>query len=608
LSKIHILPEHVANQIAAGEVIERPASVVKELVENAIDARSRTIFVSLPEEGVLRVLDDGEGMDRADAEVAFQRHATSKLQSASDLCEVGTLGFRGEALPSIAAVSKIRLVTQRADANEGTEIHLEAGRRISLKPIGAPMGSCFEIRDLFFNTPARKKFLKSAQTELSHISDTLFSLALSHPDIHFRLTHRARTLLDVPPVETLSARALQLFGSALLSHCMEAHETFPPQPGEGEEGEAAHLEAIFSRPPLRKNYRKEQYLFVNGRPIKSPMLTRAIYDAYGSYLMKGEHPCFAMMLWIPPSCVDVNVHPTKKEVRFQHSDWIYQGIRGRLRQALSHAGAGSAGQIVASEAFDALGSPTITHAPISSISKTTQNPPHAHPATQTSQTTWVGWPVRDASSEQVEERHAPPITSSIPGMALPEIRALGQVYASFVVAEIDGELILVDQHAMHERLLFESFLSEQPFGAIQPLLIPRQVDLPAWQADLLRDHLAPLAAAGFSIEPFGQTTFLVRETPAVVARMDLGEFLSDIAESLREGGDALSSHEGFRLNMIASLSCHSAIRAGQSLQTEEMQSLLSDYFKQGAPPTCPHGRPILMRYPKSEMEKIFRRK
>jgi DNA mismatch repair protein MutL len=602
VSKIHILPEHVANQIAAGEVIERPASVLKELVENAIDARSRTIFVSLPEEGVLRVLDDGEGMDRADAEAAFQRHATSKLRAASDLCEVGTLGFRGEALPSIAAVSKVRLVTQRTEAAEGTEIHLEAGRRIGLKPIGASAGSCFEIRDLFFNTPARKKFLKSAQTELSHISNTLFSLALSHPDIHFRLTHRTRTLLDVPPVETLSARALQLFGRELLSHCMEAHETFPPQPGDVEEGEAAHLDVIFSRPPLRKNYRKEQSLFVNGRPIKSPMLTHAIYDAYGSYLMKGEHPFFVMMLSVPPSCVDVNVHPTKKEVRFQHSDWIHQGIRGRLREALSHAGAGSAGTMAASSPSPIKGGKVGGE-----VSRTTQTLSHAHPTTQMAQTTWVGWPARDTSPGGVDKEH-PGASSTGAGVALPEIRPLGQVYASFVVAEIDGELTLVDQHAMHERLLFESFLSEQPSGAIQPLLIPRQVDLPAWQADLLRDHLAPLAAAGFAIEPFGQTTFLVRETPAVAAGIDLGEFLSDIAESLREGGDALSSHEGFRLNMIASLSCHSAIRAGQSLQTEEMQSLLSDYFKQGAPPTCPHGRPILMRYPKSEMEKIFRRK
>ncbi len=605
MSKIHILPEQVANQIAAGEVIERPASVVKELVENAIDARSRTIFVSLPEEGVLRVLDDGEGMDRADAEAAFQRHATSKLRAASDLCEVGTLGFRGEALPSIAAVSKIRLVTQRADADEGTEIRFEGGRRVGLKPIGAPAGSCFEVRDLFFNTPARKKFLKSAQTELSHISETLFSLALSHPDIHFRLTHRTRMLLDVPQVETLSARALQLFGSELLSHGMEAHAAFPSQPGEMEEREAARLDALFSRPPLRKNYRKEQYLFVNGRPIRNPMLTHAIYDAYGSYLMKGEHPFFVMMLRVPPACVDVNVHPTKKEVRFQHSDWIHQGIRGRLREALSHAGVASAGQIATPYAFDAPVSPMIAQpsvpAPRSSVSNTMRNPSHA---TQATQPNWIGWPVRDARDGKVAE----PRTPSIERVALPEIRPLGQVYASFVVAEIDGELTLVDQHAMHERLLFESFLAEQPSGAIQPLLIPRQVDLPAWQADLLRDHLASLSAAGFAIESFGRTTFLVRETPAVAARMDVGEFLSDIAESLREGGDALSSHEGFRLNMIASMACHSAIRAGQSLQTEEMQALLTDYFKQGAPPTCPHGRPILMRYPRSEMEKLFRRK
>ncbi len=594
MSRIHVLPEEVANQIAAGEVIERPASVVKELVENAIDARSRTIFVTLPEEGVLRVLDDGEGMDRPDAEAAFQRHATSKLKEAADLWEITTLGFRGEALPSIAAVSKIRLVTQQASALEGTELLLEAGKCVSLRSIGAPTGSSFEIRDLFFNTPARKKFLRSAQTEIFHIRDTLFSLALSHPHIHFRLTHRSRMLLDVPPVSTLAERALQLFGDTVLSQCMEVHEDLPARPG-GAAEEGLHLDALFSRPPLRKNYRKEQFLFVNGRPVKSPVLAHAVYDAYGSYLMKGEHPFFVLLLAVAPSCVDVNVHPTKREVRFQNADWIHQGIRGLLRASLSSAGAVNTANTAG--AASAVGAA-----------------PHISAWPGWPQTVRGGHPVRPPDPSGGPDGHRPTTSAGAanvahpPVFSVPDIRPLGQVYSAFVVAEINGELTLIDQHAMHERLLFESFLAEAPTRAIQPLLIPRQVELPGWQADILRDHLASLAMSGFLIEPFGQTTFLVRETPAAAARMDMGAFLSDIAESLREGGDAASSPSRFRLELIASMSCHSAIRAGQALQPEEMGALLSDYFKKGAPPTCPHGRPILMRYPLSEMEKLFRRK
>ncbi len=608
MSKIRILAEEVANQIAAGEVVERPASVVKELVENAIDAQSRKIFVALSEEGVLRVLDDGEGMDRLDAEAAFQRHATSKLKHAGDLYEVTTLGFRGEALPSIAAVSKVRLVTQQAEADAGTEIFFDAGKCLGVKQVGAPTGSCFEIRDLFFNTPARKKFLKSAQTELSHIRETLLLLALAHPHIHFRLTHRDRTLLDVPFVSTLAARALQLFGGAMLEQCMETDQSLPPWQGE-EGADGLRLKALFSRPPLRKNYRKDQYLFVNGRPIKSPVLLHALYDAYEGYLMKGEHPFFVVMLSIPPACVDVNVHPTKREVRFQYPHWIHEGVRSTIRAALSGAGSETTGapEMFKSSEVIPVGRPS---ALADRALRTAPPLPRDMPIASLSPTRWIGWPLAERGPRNVShpsQEGSMSIFSEPKAFTPPAIRPLGQVYATFIVAEIDGELTLIDQHAMHERLLYESFMEAPSSGAIQPLLIPREVSLLAWQADLLREHLPVLAEAGFAIESFGPTAFLIREVPAA-AKMNLDAFLSDLAESLREGGEATASNTSVRLETVATMACHSAIRAGQSLQIEEMHALLSDYFKEGAPPTCPHGRPILMRYPLLEMERLFRRK
>ncbi|WDT78726.1 MAG: DNA mismatch repair endonuclease MutL [Candidatus Manganitrophus sp.] len=382
MPKINILPEGLANKIAAGEVVERPASVVKELVENAIDAGSRRIFVSLLEGGIRRIAvqDDGEGMTREDSLLAFQRHATSKVAEEADLSTIATLGFRGEALPSIASVAKIRLVTQAAAETEGTEVLLEGGQVLGVKAVGAPKGSLFEVSDLFYNTPARKKFLKSAQTELSHASDVLFHLALSHPMIHFRLTHGKKVLLDAPAVSDLKDRILQLFGEDVFVRLMEAQ-------GEGhlftgkslEEGEekGLYVDAFFSRPPLRGNHRKDQYLFVNQRPVRSPLLSHAVYDAYGSYLMKGEHPFFILFLSIDPAAVDVNVHPMKREVRFQQSDPVHEAVRRVIRTTLSFAGMDELPVAVPLERLIPI-----------QPNRADRNPP---PPSR-----WIGWPERAA--------------------------------------------------------------------------------------------------------------------------------------------------------------------------------------------------------------------
>jgi len=625
LPKINILPEGLANKIAAGEVVERPASVVKELVENAIDAGSRRIFVSLTEGGIRRIAvqDDGEGMTREDALLAFQRHATSKVAEEADLSAIATLGFRGEALPSIASVAKVRLVTQPASEAEATELLLEGGQVLGVKAVGAPKGSLFEVSDLFYNTPARRKFLKSSQTELSHASDVIFQLALSHPMIHFRLTHGKKALLDAPAVTDLKDRILQLFGEEVAVGLMEAH-------GEGhlsaitsleEVEKGLYVDAFFSRPPLRGNHRKDQYLFVNQRPVRSPLLSHAVYDAYGSYLMKGEHPFFILFLSIDPAAVDVNVHPMKREVRFQQSDPVHEAVRRVIRTTLSYAG------------MDEL--------PVAvPLERLTPIEPNPADRPKPPQSRWVGWPERAAEKGATYGRERLPIAdfglrnekessasfpfqSAIrnPQSEIPLIRPLGQIYGTFLLAEIEGEFALIDQHTAHERILYERFLERWralqqpptgrgeggPFGAVQPLLVPQQVDLPVTKAGLLRDHLKELALFGWGIEHYGETTFLVREVPALISKIRLESFLHDLTDDLAQT-EVSSKGEQPVLNVIASMACHGAVRAHQPLTPPEIEALLKDYFEAKTPPTCPHGRPILLRYSLLELEKLFRRK
>ncbi|MDC4223876.1 MAG: DNA mismatch repair endonuclease MutL [Candidatus Manganitrophus sp.] len=636
MPKINILPEGLANKIAAGEVVERPASVVKELVENAIDAGSRRIFVSLTEGGIRRIAvqDDGEGMTRDDALLAFQRHATSKVAEEADLSAIATLGFRGEALPSIASVSKIRLMTQSASEAEGTEVLLEGGQVLGMKGIGAPKGSLFEVSDLFYNTPARRKFLKSAQTELSHASDVIFHLALSHPMIHFRLTHGKKVLLDAPAVSDLKDRILQLFGEEVAVRLMEAH-------GEGhlsaiksleEVDKGLYVDTFFSRPPLRGNHRKDQYLFVNQRPVRSPLLSHAVYDAYGSYLMKGEHPFFILFLSIDPAAVDVNVHPMKREVRFQQADPVHEAVRRVIRTTLSFAGMDELPVAVPLERLI---------------------PIQPGPVAKQPQSRWVGWPdgLEDGSAagRAAEQKGAywSPEKGIIQGKAansgfgirgesqadfhsalrtphstLPLIRPLGQIYGTFLLAEIEGEFTLIDQHTAHERILYERFLERWralqhpptegrdnagPFSAVQPLLVPQQIDLPVTKAGLLRDYLKDLALFGWGIEHFGETTFLVREVPALISKVHLESFLHDLTDDLAQT-EVSSKAEQPILNVIASMACHGAIRAHQPLTPPEIEALLKDYFESKTPPTCPHGRPILLKYSLIELEKLFRRR
>lgn len=585
MSKIIVLPTHLANKIAAGEVVERPASVVKELVENAIDAKANKIVITLIQGGIglIEVQDNGEGMSREQALLSFTRHATSKITQEEDLLTMTTLGFRGEALPSIASISKIRLVTQTADSLEGSEIVLSGGVVEKECSIGAPTGSTFSVSDLFYNTPARRKFLKSPETELGHISQIVFQLALPHPHIDFQLTHQGRKLVSVPDVLKQKDRLFQLYGPEVIGQCVEAEGLFLDG--------GIKLHAFFSKAPVLKNHRKDQLFFVNRRPVKSPLLSHALYEAYGSFLMRGEHPFCALYLSIDPSLVDVNVHPTKKEVRFQNTDTIYKIVKNLIREKLAGApcpaGQGERPENIPWQS-NTQGTTYGTKAKdFLPLENRMPNP------------LWVGWPTDRASQPRPSE-------AVIPESPIRLIRAIGQIYGTFLLAEIDGEFVVIDQHTAHERILYEVFLKKRRIE-IQPLLIPRQIDLPLSMASFVIAALPLLAEMGLKVEPYGETTFLIREIPAELIRMDVESFLIDVAEELAEIG-IVNDPEKPRHTIIASMACHAAVRANQALSLDEIDSLLQNYFSRNTPPTCPHGRPVIITYPLPELEKMFRRK
>jgi len=604
MSRIYVLPESLTHIIAAGEVIERPASVVKELVENAIDAGGHKIIVTVSQAGTeISVWDDGCGMSPEDAVVAFKRHATSKIAVAEDLERITTLGFRGEALPSIAAVSHICLTTRATDADYGTKITLAAGVLEKVEPVGAPCGSRFEIRDLFFNTPVRKKFLKSPYTEMGQISETILQAALAHPQLHFRLMREGKALIETPSVGSLKERALQLFNASLVEPCLSF---------EGQR-DGFSLTALLHRPPLSGNHRRMQHLFLNGRPIKNLTLTHAVYHAYGNLLMKGEHPFFIVALQMDPASVDVNVHPTKREVRFQNADRVHHALVALLREALL----GPSVAIVSLPALPAmpkemrpsgLSFGNVQPAPRPSAWSSAQSSTQA--STQAS--TWIGWPP-NPREQILNTTNIPPKTLGVAEDRPTEIREvlsirpLGQIYATFLLAEINGEMIMVDQHTAHERILYEQLIASHLPHRTQPLLIPVSVELSLRQAGVLNAHVALLGRLGWQIEPLGDRMFAIREMPAYLGHVAVEAFLNKVIDDLEEETPGTSTEDWERA-WCASMACHSAIRSGRILTLDEIKALLTDYFERNTPPTCPHGRPVLIRVPLEEMERRFRRK
>jgi DNA mismatch repair protein MutL len=610
MPKIHILPENLTNKIAAGEIVERPASVVKELIENAIDAGATRIFIEAEDAGrrLIRVSDDGEGMGPEDARQAFERHATSKLRTESDLSAIRTMGFRGEALPSIGAVARVRMVTAPAEASIGTEVRLHGGAWVGTKEAATPAGTLVEVEELFYNTPARKKFLKSNPTELSHIVHAVQQQALPHFRIHFRLTHNGQVLLDLPIVRDEIERAMQVMGPDDPHDFLELSA----------ESDRFKLKGLVSRPGNFRATREQQEFFINRRPIRNASLSHAVSEAYGTLLAKGRHPVTCLFLEVDPSTVDVNVHPAKREVRFRDTQAVHQFVKTAVRDRLRREGLPAArlpdGQGEAGVPWDGSGrdaSPrTFTYAVTDAGASTAARPSSLQsPAME----------VREAM-----EVYRPPDLTAAPsrvdttieypeGDLLPvRIQPFGQVDQTYIVAVIGGdpagELHLIDQHAAHERLLYERLLSQQRNArvAVQPLLIPEVVEFPPAEAVRLREILPLFDRIGLEVEEFGERSFRIRAVPALLGTVDGRTLMRDILDAVSAG--AAPGVEETVQTVIASMACHAAIKAHQPLQPEQMTRLLEDLYRQEVPPTCPHGRPIRVRFKVADLEKLFQRR
>jgi DNA mismatch repair protein MutL len=583
-STIKILPENLINKIAAGEVVERPASVVKELIENAIDAGATEIFVETEQSGrrLIALSDNGSGMSREDARIAFERHATSKIASESDLETIRTMGFRGEALSSIASVSQVTMVTAQKGANAGTVIDIEGGAVRNIGDAAASPGTSLKVKHLFYNTPARLKFLKSASTELSHIISAVSHQAMARPDIRFRLTHDKKTLLDLPGSRGIRERAFQIFGHELAENLLEFSG--------GRDSVRVH--GLISRPNYDRGDRSHQEFYINCRYVKNPSLTHALYEAFSDLVMRDRHPVGFIFIDLDPALVDVNVHPAKAEVRFRNQAQIHDLVRDVIREALgSHGrptrqadiGGRESGQGYTDRVKDAItdfASRTAEYGPTHSFSP------------------------RDGSGMADGV-----LSPRLPVAASPrQLFPLAQVHDSFIVAQSNDGMALIDQHAAHERVLFEKLQDQYAAGTIpvQDLLLPVQVELGHAEKEMLAEYLPELKRIGFLVEEFGGATFVVKAVPALLAGGDYKRLLVDILDEIKVHGKS-GKMDALRDEVLSVMACHPAIKVHRRLSIQEMEGLIQDLIACRMPHSCPHGRPTVVRFSMDEIRKMFKR-
>ncbi len=616
MGRIHRLPPSVINKIAAGEVIERPASVVKELIENAIDAQARRIDVSIEQGGqeLIRVSDDGCGIEAEDLPLAVASHATSKLEQAEDLFRVGTLGFRGEALASIAAVSRMKITSRTLDAEAGAVLEVEAGQASPVVPCGAPVGTAVEVRHLFFNTPARRKFLRSTQTELGHIVDVFLRTALPYPEIHCTLRHDGRPIYELPPVERWRDRILTAFGPELAEHLLWVEFTEGP----------VRISGYVADPNFNRPNNRWQYLFLNGRYIRDRSLQHALQEAYRGLLMQGRYAVAFLQLSLPPEMVDVNVHPTKLEVRFQDSGRLYSqllaAVRNRFLSAdltvrIHEGGAVSDQQRAAARVGNGaipplpgdrvLGHKSALGPEPWSTFEVSQPIPVRPPPTMPE--TLAVNPAAGSTSGQPPEALAAEARRSLElahqGSSLHGIQILNR----YLVAETQEGMLVIDQHALHERILFEQFRQrvEQGTLEVQALLVPEPVTLGPADTALVLEHAALFEQVGLAVEPFGADSVLIRTYPALLKRCSPGDALRETLEALRAGGRIRRVELLERV--LQTMACRAAVKAGDPLTAEEIAFLLEHRQLCQDAHHCPHGRPTALVFTRAELDRRFKR-
>ena len=698
MGRIRILPDHVANQIAAGEVVDRPASVVKELLENALDAGATRIRVEVEAGGrkLIRITDNGHGMNQDDALLAFERHGTSKLRTADDLLSIATLGFRGEALPSIASVARVLLetcepATESGESPVGTRIEIAGGKILRVEMAALPAGTSISVQDLFFNTPARRKFMRAESTELSHVTALVTHYALAHPEKHFELISATHTLLMAPPVARSAERIYQIFGADTLAQLLPVAAESPldraglpePPPWKIDPAEPKRepgflrLSGFYSKPELQKLNRNSIYIFINKRLIRDRLLMHAISEAYRNIIPPTSFPVVLLFFEMPPEEVDVNVHPAKTEVRFRQQNLIHDFVRDSLRAALV-ASRPAAGFLAALDSSPAA-SPSLMPPPISRLPGMPEAETAGHsgePAFQLTPPTLPPLPgvlPFDLKSSALDgeynwseaigamaEMAAPQSRASVlaPGEAgdscgsehtpadfntaetlahvtaletarqtaqietqrehstlnnLASLRPLGQLRDSFILAVNDEGLWIIDQHVAHERVLFEKILASRDTEAVQRqrLLMPLLVDLQPWQMAVFAEIADELDRNGFEAEPFGPRTLAVKAAPVGLEGRELERMLSEVIEQVSQPGDSGNHRrqdlQTLRGKIAASIACHSAIKVNTPLESQKMDWLLKELSKTEHPTSCPHGRPIALRYSWKEIQRAFQR-
>ena len=666
MSKIRVLSDHISNLIAAGEVVERPASVAKELVENAIDAAATRIVIDVESGGrrLLKITDDGEGMSRDDAVLAFERHATSKISKADDLSAIATLGFRGEALASIASVARVELVTLTREATAGTRVIIEGGRMRDVKDAAHPQGTTISVRDLFFNTPARRKFLRSEATESYHLTNLITHYALAHPEISFTLTNNGRETLRVAPANDLRERAYQIFGAQFLDGLLEVDNgVSEPTETSFSLPQIAKVRGFVSAPRDRRTSRDAQFLFVNGRFVRDRLIGRALSEGYRSILPHGVYPVALLFIDVPLEEVDVNVHPAKTEVRFRRAAAVADSVREAVRAALASAGFAPSAEVrdAPTTRIDEIGADQDLAQDQAAPAGVSFTAPTAHAAASTYElrpqpeqprigfagpevkpapavhSNWDKPPAEPLSASSPPETPIGELRTAIeyprpeaPGKAFPDlppldsaiklvrevavesvssnIRPLGQLEESFIIATDDEGLLLIDQHVAHERILFDKYraLESSRRPESQHMLIPETFDLTPAQATAFDSVAEELESYGFELMRLSGRTVAIKSTPADLPASEARNVLSEVLDTV-DSEKRGAARAGLRDEIAASLACHAAIKVNMPLAPEKMRWLIDRLLTTSSPTTCPHGRPVILRLATQDILKGFHR-
>ncbi len=651
MGRIHVLSDQVANQIAAGEVVERPASVVKELLENALDAGATRVRVEVEGGGrkLIRIVDNGHGMGRDDALLAFERHATSKLRSSDDLLSIATLGFRGEALPSIASVARVTLETRSVEDEVGTSLEIAGGNLLRVDDAGLPTGTTLAVRDLFFNTPARRKFLRSEQTELGHVAALVTHYALAHPAKHFELHSATQALVIAPAVANAGERLYQIFGRETFDSLIPVAAEIdfsraglpePPPWKRGEDYEApepglVRLSGFVSKPELQKLNRNSIYIFANGRLIRDRLILHALTESYRNIIPPTSFPVVLLFLELPPQELDVNVHPAKTEVRFRQSAFVHDFVRDSVRTALMKARPVASFFAALSAAPTASESLMVDVSPLPGVDQ-----PVYEPNGMVAQSEGV---IEPGDVDRFELRG--PIVPESPGRlgfqgagiavgydepgaavavaeevaaaeaegqptlnSLATLRPLGQLRDSFILATNEEGLWIVDQHVAHERVLFEKILREREVEAVQRqrLLMPVLVELLPEQMVTFAAIAEELERNGFEAEPFGPRTLAVKAAPVGLEGRELERMLEEVL-GVADREQQTENAEARRTRIAASIACHAAIKINTPLEPAKIDWLLAELGKTEHPTSCPHGRPIALRYSLKDIQRAFQR-